>query len=78
MDAIADGGVTGTVADVSGRKPGQGREVDVSDLFFRYTLDAATDFLFGRSVNSLTTPVQDFAEAFNEVQRVQNIIVRSG
>jgi cytochrome P450 len=56
----------------------QGGEIDVSDLFFRYTLDAATHFLLGRSVDSLQTPEQEFAEAFAEVQRVQNIIARAG
>jgi cytochrome P450 len=56
----------------------QGGEIDVSDLFFRYTLDAATHFLLGRSVDSLRTPEQEFAEAFAEVQRVQNIIARAG
>jgi len=54
------------------------RELDVSNLFFRYTLDAATDFLLGRSVNSLEVPEQEFAESFAEVQRVQNIIARAG
>ena len=56
----------------------QGENIDVSDLFFRYTLDAATHFLLGRSVGSLGTPEQEFAEAFAEVQRVQNIIARAG
>ena len=56
----------------------QGGEIDISDLFFRYTLDAATHFLLGRSVDSLITPEQEFAEAFGEVQRVQNIIARAG
>lgn len=55
-----------------------GGQVDVSDLFFRYTLDAATHFLLGRSVRSLEQPGQPFAEAFGEVQRVQNIIARAG
>jgi len=49
-----------------------------SDLFFRYTLDAATDFLLGRSVDSLEIPEVEFAEAFSEVQRVQNLIARAG
>lgn len=57
---------------------GVGSEIDISDLFFRFTLDAATDFLLGRSVNSLEVPEQEFAEAFGEVQRVQNIIARAG
>ena len=56
----------------------QGGEIDVSDLFFRYTLDAATHFLLGRSVGSLGSPEQEFAKAFGEVQRVQNIIARAG
>ncbi|ATZ51934.1 hypothetical protein BCIN_07g04800 [Botrytis cinerea B05.10] len=55
----------------------QGREIDISDLFFRYTLDAATDFLLGRSVESLEKP-GEFADAFAEVQRVQSIIARAG
>lgn len=56
----------------------RGGEIDVSDLFFRYTLDAATHFLLGRSVGSLELPEQEFAEAFGEVQRVQNVIARAG
>ncbi|KAG9244570.1 cytochrome P450 [Calycina marina] len=61
-------------------RPGTGREgeVDVSDLFFRYTLDAATHFLLGKSVDSLDTPEQDFADAFAEVQHIQNVITRMG
>ncbi|KAF6813323.1 cytochrome P450 [Colletotrichum sojae] len=54
-----------------------GQVMDVSDLFFRYTLDVATDFLLGEDVKSLRTVKQEFAEAFNEVQRVQNIIARA-
>jgi cytochrome P450 len=60
------------------RNAGQGAEIDVSDLFFRYTLDAATHFLLGRSVRSLELGEQEFANGFNEVQRVQNIIARAG
>lgn len=56
----------------------QGKELEVSDLFFRYTLDAATHFLLGRSVNSLEIQEQEFAEAFAEAQRIQNIITRAG
>jgi cytochrome P450 len=57
---------------------GQGQTVDVCDLFFRYTLDAATDFLLGRSVESLEHDETDFANAFNDVQHIQSIIARSG
>lgn len=31
-----------------------GQVMDISDLFFRYTLDVATDFLLGEDVKSLT------------------------
>ncbi|KFX86186.1 hypothetical protein O988_09724, partial [Pseudogymnoascus sp. VKM F-3808] len=77
MNAIANGGVQG-MPGVATDNIGQGRVVDVSDLFFRYTLDSATDFLLGSSVDSLRTPIQEFAEAFGEVQRVQSIIARAG
>lgn len=33
---------------------GNGLVFDVSDLFFRYTLDVSTDFLLGTDVKSLT------------------------
>jgi cytochrome P450 len=56
----------------------QGKEFDLSDLFFRYTLDAATHFLLGRSAGSLEDPEQKFAETFAEVQRIQNFLARAG
>ncbi|CAK7275419.1 hypothetical protein SEPCBS119000_006684 [Sporothrix epigloea] len=55
-----------------------GRVIDISDLFFRYTLDVITDFLLGKTTQSLTVPRQEFAEAFSEVQRVQSLISRTG
>ena len=55
-----------------------GMAVDVSDLFFRYTLDTATDFLLGRSVGSLTHDRDTFAETFNKVQHFQSLIARMG
>ncbi|KAL9600753.1 MAG: hypothetical protein Q9219_002994 [cf. Caloplaca sp. 3 TL-2023] len=57
---------------------GQGKEVDISELFYGYTLDAATEFLLGRSVGSLGNVDSQFAHAFNEVQRIQNIRERAG
>ena len=54
------------------------KAIDVSDFFLRYTLDTAAEFLLGASVNSLENPRQDFTKAFAEVQRVQNLITRSG
>lgn len=55
-----------------------GDAVDVADLFFRYTLDVTTDFLLGRSVDSLSHKDGKFANAFNEAQRIQSAIVKFG
>jgi cytochrome P450 len=54
----------------------KGATVRADDLFYRFTLDAATDFLFGSSVNSLQNSQAEFADAFTEVQRVQATIAR--
>lgn len=45
--------------------PPSGGTVNISDLFYRMTLDVTTDFLLGESVNSLEKygPVMDFVEA---------------
>ncbi|KAL8696041.1 MAG: hypothetical protein Q9224_003003 [Gallowayella concinna] len=56
----------------------QGQEIDISELFYRYTLDAATEFLLGRSVGSLGNAESQFAQAFNDVQRIQNTRTRAG
>ena len=66
------------VAKMLGKIGGQGEEVDVSALFYRLTLDSATDFLLGRSVDSLDQPEAPFASGFNEVQRIQYLISKSG
>ncbi|ROV99932.1 hypothetical protein VMCG_06186 [Cytospora schulzeri] len=55
-----------------------GKVIEISDLFFRYSLDVATDFLLGKDVKSLSNVRQEFADAFNEVQHIQNIIARVG
>ncbi|KAL8999222.1 MAG: hypothetical protein Q9169_001887 [Polycauliona sp. 2 TL-2023] len=57
---------------------GQGQEIDISELFYGYTLDAATHFLLGRSVGSLGNADSQFAHAFGEVQRIQNTLQRAG
>ena len=57
---------------------GHGEEVDVAALFYRFALDSATDFLLGKSVDSLDNPQVEFASAFAEVQKVQNMITRLG
>ncbi|KAK0734105.1 cytochrome P450 [Lasiosphaeria miniovina] len=76
--AIANGGALNGEDQPIDLAAGNGKPVDISDLFFRYTLDAATDFLLGKDIKSLSTPVQEFAEAFAEVQRVQSLIARTG
>jgi cytochrome P450 len=55
--------------------PIDGSTVDISDLFFKATLDTATDFLLGYDVDSLNNPDERFAEAFGEVQRMQMQLV---
>ncbi|KAK2005113.1 cytochrome P450 [Colletotrichum falcatum] len=77
LKAIANGGALNGEDQPVNMDAVDGKVLDISELFFRYTLDVATDFLLGQDVKSLSTPIQEFAEAFNEVQRVQNIIVRA-
>lgn len=45
--------------------------VDLQDLFFRYTIDSATEFLFGQSVGTLKKTKSDFgfAQAFHYAQK---------
>lgn len=57
-------------------QPGSGKTVDALDIFFRFTLDASTDFLLGHSVDSLTNGHSAFADAFNDVQHIQSVIAR--
>ncbi|KAI9046145.1 cytochrome P450 [Aspergillus affinis] len=60
------------------RSPVAGKVVDIGPLFFRYTLDAATDYLLGQSTDSLQNPKTTFAEAFRYVQHRQAEIFRLG
>jgi len=55
-----------------------GQPIDTMDLMLRYTLDAATHFLLGASVDSLDHPQTHFADAFSNAQRIQSIIARVG
>ena len=57
---------------------GHGEKVDIAALFYRFTLDTATDYLLGQSLDSLDNPQVEFASAFAEVQRVQDLIARAG
>lgn len=77
MRAISNGGVAGSPG-TSTNGIAMGRKVDISDLLYRYTLDASTHFLLRTSVGSLEIPNQEFAEAFAEVQRMQNRFVNVG
>lgn len=58
--------------------PRDGSTVDISDLWYRFTLDSATDFLLGENVGSLDNPRVEFAKAFADVQKFQNDVMRSG
>lgn len=58
--------------------PVDGMSIQIDELLFSYTLDAATEFLLGSSVGSLENPQVAFAEAFREVQRVQSLTTRAG
>lgn len=57
---------------------GHGEEVDIAALFYRFALDSATDYLLGESVDSLENPRVQFATAFADVQKVQDLITRIG
>ncbi|KAN0084998.1 Cytochrome P450 [Elaphomyces granulatus] len=52
--------------------------VNAFDLCLRLTMDIATDFLLGASVNSLANPADKFTAAFADVQRVQSWITMAG
>lgn len=58
--------------------PSGSRVVDVGSLFFRYTIDAATDYLLGQGTDSLENPATRFAEAFRYVQQRQAELFRFG
>lgn len=63
--------------------PRDGSTVDLSELFFRLTIDSATEFLFGESTNSLApgsnvTSAARFAEAFNYSQLAAGNTFRLG
>ncbi len=49
--------------------PRDGSTIDLSDLFFRLTMDSATEFLFGESTESLSKSGSDgFSESFTRGQ----------
>ncbi|KAM4059412.1 cytochrome p450 [Hirsutella rhossiliensis] len=78
FQAMANGGpLDGSRQGLVDLSQSHGRVIEISNLFYRYTLDVATDFLLGADVKSLSTPKQEFAEAFDEVQRIQCIMNRT-
>ena len=62
--------------------PRDGSTINLQDLFFRLTMDSATEFLFGESTNCLAPePSHDsfeFAEAFTRAQHVVADSFRTG
>lgn len=58
--------------------PEKNNVVDIGPLFFRFTLDAATDYLLGQSVDSLTNPKTTFATSFQYVLHRQSTYTRAG
>jgi hypothetical protein len=57
---------------------GNGAQVDINDWFLRFPLDTITEFLLGKSVDSLDIPFNEFSKAMAEVQKAQNTIGKSG
>ncbi|GAO14442.1 hypothetical protein UVI_02031650 [Ustilaginoidea virens] len=76
--AIANGGALDGEHQAVNMTKVNGQVIDIADLFYRYTLDVASDFLLGADVKSMSTPKQEFAEAFNNVQHFHNIYSRLG
>ena len=65
--------------------PRDGSTVDLQELFFRFTIDSATEFLFGKGVGSLrqqatgeVTNEVAFAKAFNAAQTAISMRSRLG
>ncbi|KAH6980536.1 cytochrome P450 [Ilyonectria destructans] len=54
-----------------------GGGVDMRDAFFRFTLDVTTSVLLGNDAESLRHQSREFADAFDETQRLQNALVRA-
>jgi cytochrome P450 len=71
------------ISQLINRIPKDGSTVNLQELFFRLTIDSATEFLFGESTNSLApntsseTPAR-FAEAFNRSQEFTGEVARNG
>lgn len=71
------------ISQLIDRIPKDGSTVDLQELFFRLTIDSATEFLFGESTNSLAPSTTSesparFAEAFNRSQAFTGEVLRNG
>jgi len=71
------------ISQLIDRIPKDGSTVDLQELFFRLTIDSATEFLFGESTNSLAPSTSSesparFAEAFNRSQGFTGEMARNG
>ncbi|ORY11838.1 cytochrome P450 52A11 [Clohesyomyces aquaticus] len=77
-DRISDLAIFEEHVQILMNKLGKDGDIDMLDYLFRYTLDAATHFLLGKSVGSQTNPQTEFADAFYQAQRIQSIIARMG
>ncbi|GIK02054.1 hypothetical protein Aspvir_006097 [Aspergillus viridinutans] len=87
-DQVADLAIfEAQMADLIELIPKDGSTVDLQDLFFSYTIDSATEFLFGQSVQSLKKRRSggrdayvdnDFAGAFNYAQHAIATRIRLG
>lgn len=70
-DQVADlSSFENLIPDLFALIPFNGETVDLQGLFFRYTINSATEFLFGQSVSSLRMNQSElgFAHAFNYAQ----------
>ncbi|KAE8423951.1 cytochrome P450 [Aspergillus pseudocaelatus] len=60
------------IDNLLGHIPADGTEVDLQPLFFRSTLETTTEFLFGKSINSIESGEfnkgEKFAEGFHNAQ----------
>ncbi|KAF1952401.1 cytochrome P450 [Byssothecium circinans] len=57
---------------------GQGRVMDMKDLFNRLFLDITVDFTFGRRLDTLSSKNGDFFETFQRILHTQSLIERAG
>ncbi|KAK0383268.1 hypothetical protein NLU13_9181 [Sarocladium strictum] len=78
LKAIANGGPMNGEGQTIDLEKASGRALDISDLFFRFTLDVTTDFLLGADTKSLWSIDNEFARAFNGVQHFQSVLSRTG